>query len=898
MSRQFSRRTKIVAAFAGAGLLATAGAAYAGRYELREELIKYQWADRHYNAAVMEKALMIAGGNPTEAQDESREAFTIADQFAQARTAPSGIVAPGAYTSAYQAITGLPTAGGAWHEVTRTGYDADDPRYRDWNSNSSGGAGYVTGRVTGLTADDSGDVYAAGADGGVWRSTNGSGDAAHAAWTPIADALPSLSSGDLQLASDQSLWFSTGEANTGGTSYVGAGVYRLGNPRTGTFAPGDRVGGKELESTTIGRVRPGQGVVFAATNRGIWYHAAGGGSSAWTFGFAPNMSWMPQIKDDAGTVLVPAGSNWAGNVPSGATDAAYKNIVNDVAVDPKDPKHVIAAIGWRSGDTYNGFYETKDYTKGPSSWTRLKVTLGAITNSTDIGYTTFAFSKGGGKLYALVQQPSKINGASNLAGIFVSKSGSPLGPWNQIANHTQLLQSGSALDKKGYSVGVQAWYNQVLTVDPANADHVWAGLEEVFETKDVGQHWTTPSPYWNFTFPCWSIDDAKNSCPLAGHPDQHSVAVGGGKVYFGNDGGVYRRPVNGAVNAKGNATDLESMSTDGTLGALQYYSVSVGADTAHGGQVVSGGLQDNGVSNLFHVNTNGSNADPAGHMGSNFGGDGGDGAADPRNGCNQLQEYVNLAVKVTNNCAVNPGALSEADASSWSLDPGDPSPRFISPIALDTKDPDTAIFAGRYVYTVPQVWQARSAAAVKNVFDNGAGHSTTAVAMQGGVAYTAWCGPCNNTGFARGISTNAGGTWHALTLPASFPNRFIGGVGIDPANPQHAYVAVNGFSRRFTEGPGVGLGHLWETTDGGATWTDASSNLPDVPASSVKQLANGALVVGTDLGAFYRAPGASVWKSLGTGLPLTVVMDIEQGPDGVIYAATHGRGIWSMAPPA
>ena len=895
MSHTTSRRRKVVAAIAGAGLLATAGAAYAGRYELREEWLKHQWAGRHYNAAVMEKALMIAGGNPTEAQDESREAFTIADQFEQARTAPSGIVAPGAYSSAYAAVTALPHSPGTWHEVTKVGYDADDPRYRDWNSNSSGGAGDVSGRVTGLAADDDGYVYAAGADGGVWRSTKGKGDATHAGWRPIADTLPSLSSGDLQLASDRSLWFATGEANTGGTSYVGAGVYRLGSPRTGSFAPGDRVGGKELESTTIGRLRPGTGVVFAATNRGVWFHSNAGGSSAWTFGFAPNMSWMPQITDDAGHTLVAGGTDWKDSISSGATNAGYKNIVNDIAVDPKDPRHVIAAIGWRSGDTYNGFYETKDYTKGPSSWSRLKVTVGGITNSTDIGYTTFAFSKDGGKLYAMVQQPSKLAGASNLAGIYQSKTGSPLGPWNQVANHTQLLNSGSALDKKGYSVGVQAWYNQFLTVDPANADHVWAGLEEVFETTDAGQHWATPSPYWNFTFPCWNLDDTKNTCPLAGHPDQHSVAVAGGKVFFGNDGGVYRRPVNGALNAKGNATDLESMSTDGTLGALQYYSVSVGADKANGGQVVSGGLQDNGVSNLFHVNTDGTNADPAGQMGSNFGGDGGDGAADPRNGCNQLQEYTNLAVKVTNTCALNPGALTEADATSWSLDPGDPSPRFIAPIALDAKDPDTAIFAGRYVYTVPQVWKARSADDVKNVFDNGANHSTTAVAMQGGVAYTAWCGPCNNAGFARGISTNAGGQWHAVTLPASFPNRFIAGVGIDPTNPQHAYVAVNGFSRRFTEGPGVGLGHLWQTTDGGATWSDVSANLPDVPASTVRQLPSGALVVGTDLGAFYRAPGATQWQSLGTGLPLTVVMDIEQGPDGVLYAATHGRGIWSLA---
>ncbi|NNM45601.1 WD40/YVTN/BNR-like repeat-containing protein [Knoellia koreensis] len=893
MARTSLRARRLIAAGAGVALVAAGTAGFAGRHELNEAWLKYQWRDRHYNASVMEKQLMIAGGNPAEAQNESKEAATLAEEFAQARTAP-GIVAPGAYGNAFTQLSSMPRSAGTWREVTKVPYNADDPRYRDWYSNSSGGAGRVTGRVTGLAADNANHVYAAGADGGVWRSSQGGGQ-----WTPIADQLPSLSAGDLQLAGDGSLWFSTGEANTGGTSYVGAGVYRLANPATGSFAPTDRVGGKELESTTIGRVRYGGSNVFVATNRGIWYHAQGTKAGAWTFAFAPNMSWMPEIKDDAGRVLVPAGANWTGNTSSGPTNAAYKNIVNDIAVDPKNPKHVVAAIGWRSGDTYNGFYETNDYTQGPSSWHKLNVVLGSITNTTDVGYTTFAFSKTGDRLYAMVQQPSKINASSSLAGIFVSKTGSPLGPWNQIASQQQLHNSGSALDKKGYGVGVQAWYNQFLQVDPANRDHVWAGLEEVFETKDAGSHWAAVSPYWNFNFPCWSISDASNSCPLAGHPDQHSVAVGtaGGApvVFFGNDGGVYRRPVNGKENANHNATDLQSMSADGTLDALQYYSSSVGKDPSGTGVVVSGGLQDNGASNLRKVNPDATNGDT--EMGSHFGGDGGDSAADPRNGCNQLQEYVYLAVKVTNNCATNPGATSEATATSWSLDPGDPGARFIAPLGLDGANPDAAIFGGQYVWTADNVWQARDSSALKKAFDLGAGHSATAVTMQGGTAYVSWCGPCNNAGFKRGIATNAGGTWHQLTLADSFPNRFVQGLTVDPANGNHAYAAINGFSRRFTEGPGAGVGHVYETRDGGATWTDVSANLPDVPASSIKQLAGGGLALGTDLATFYRAPGATQWQVLGTGLPTTVVMDLEVAPDGNLYAATHGRGMWSIAAP-
>ncbi len=101
--------------------------------------------------------------------------------------------------------------------------------------------------------------------------------------------------------------------------------------------------------------------------------------------------------------------------------------------------------------------------------------------------------------------------------------------------------SGSALKQsvggKGYGPGIQAWYNQFLTVDPANPKHVYAGLEEVYETKDAGASWTTPGPYWNFYFGCWDINDAQNSCPSTSHPDQHAAAIG----TVGNGADVLRR---------------------------------------------------------------------------------------------------------------------------------------------------------------------------------------------------------------------------------------------------------------------------------------------------------------------------------------------------------------------
>ncbi len=805
----------------------------------------------------------IGGGG-----DESAQLRSGAEQFSQARTAP-GIVAPGAYSAAFASLSGLP-AGGTATELTTKPYDSDDSRYRDpAASNSTGGSGLVSGRITGIAVDPAHHVvFAGGADGGVFRgAVNASG--AVTSWTPISDGLPTLSTGDLEYdATTSTLWYATGEANTGGTSYVGSGVYRLASPWSSAFTPADRVGGTELESTVINKLRfDGRGRAVVATNRGLWAHSTTD-TGSWTFLYAPNPSYLP------------------GGANAGAANAAYKNIVNDVAVQPDGTgRHLVADIAWRGGDTYNGFYRSDD---AGASWR--KVNPGGAINPKEIGNAEFSYSADGSKLYTVLESTvlyNKGTGTVNsyLAGVYVSNSGSVDGPWSTIADSHKLADSGSALKQtlqgKGYGPGVQAWYNNFIQVDPADANHVWVGLEEVFETTNGGSSWTTPGPYWNFSFPCWSFDTAKNTCSKTTHSDQHAVAVGNGRVYVGNDGGIYSRPVRGTLDAGGHANDWKSLNAG--LDTLQYYSVGVGSTLDHG-SVLSGGLQDNGQSLLLGDDTK---------QGSPFGGDGGDTLVDPRpgQGCNIVAEYVFLAMSVTNNCGRSDGTT----AAIRSIDPGDPGSRFIAPFTADPANPDSWLAGGRYVWTQSAGYAIQSGAGWTNRFDVGVGHSITATGLQNGVGWVTWCGPCNNAGFTRGVATNAGGSWHQVTLPSTVPNRFLAGVTIDPADASGntAYVVVNGFSRRFTEGPGVGTGHLFRTADGGATWADASSALPDVPASSFV-IDGGTWYVGSDLGVVTSADQGASWKRV-TGFPYVTVMQLKRGPDGAVFAAMHGRGLWKVA---
>ncbi|MGC9670811.1 hypothetical protein ACNTMW_30215 [Planosporangium sp. 12N6] len=67
-----------------------------------------------------------------------------------------------------------------------------------------------------------------------------------------------------------------------------------------------------------------------------------------------------------------------------------------------------------------------------------------------------------------------------------------------------------------------------------------------------------------------------------------------------------------------------------------------------------------------------------------------------------------------------------------------------------------------------------------------------------------------------------------------------------------------------------------------------------IPADSVEIIWGGGLVLGADLGVFYRAPGHADRTVPGSSLPTMATMQVKAGPLGVtLRAATHGRGIWS-----
>jgi hypothetical protein len=786
---------------------------------------------------------------------ESEEIMESAEQFSAVRTAPGTKVSPVAFAAATAAAGKLAHSGGRWQEVTNQPYNSDAVGYRDpvW-SNSSGGARFVAGRMTALAASGKA-LYAGAADGGVWRSTDGG---AH--WKPVFAQQNNLSIGAIAVnPADHSVWVGTGEPNTSQDSYAGNGIYRSGdNGRTWQLV------GNSLPNRLVYQITfDGAGHVYAATSYGLLRRSALDLTSRWKTALKPDPN---------------------------PTNSPYRtSFVTDVRVQPgTDGNTVIAALGWRGGTSpddvlFNGFYLSVDGGK-----TFSKVTpAGALQGATDLGRATFAYSADGKRLYAVIESSDTVG----LKGAYESPSGDLAGPWKLLADTQTLVHSGSALALSGGTPGSQAWYDQAIIVDPRNDNHVFLDLEEVFETNDAGQTWTTTGPYWNFPLSCWNVDPAQNTCPGTVHADQHALAISGGTLYTADDGGVYAHPLSDVGVVKWR--DLNA-----TLHTLQYYFAGIGRAPSGRGDDIWGGLQDNGVGLL---------KPGASQMVSPFGGDGGDVLIDPNNGNRAVNEYVDLSMASTTNGGRSDGHTEVYNTISPSClnpvfqsNPCDPNPRFIAPFTADIHNLNHWVAGGQFVWdNQGKGWNTNCSAKAcdwKIAHDTGDGNQINAIADSGKVTYAGWCGAgCNPAGtvpFTSGIDTNFGGTWHTVTSKA-LPNRMPTSFTIDPANPAHVIVTYGGFSRHWI--PNAGVGHVFVTLNGGKTWTNVSGDLPDAPADS-SVIWRGKLVVSTDVGIFATSfAGPGNWVRVGTGQPAAPSVDLDVSPDrGYLLVATHGEGLWKI----
>ena len=125
-------------------------------------------------------------------------------------------------------------------------------------------------------------------------------------------------------------------------------------------------------------------------------------------------------------------------------------------------------------------------------------------------------------------------------------------------------------------------------------------------------------------------------------------------------------------------------------------------------------------------------------------------------------------------------------------------------------------------------------------------------------------------------------------MGASFMSHVssLAGDPVDPLTADATYSTYN-----F----GAHVGHVFKTTDGGASWSRLDHSLPDMPVHSivVHPTQPDTLYIGTELGVFVTTDGGANWMRENTGFA-NVITEHLVISNGRLFAFTHGRSAWSV----
>jgi photosystem II stability/assembly factor-like uncharacterized protein len=140
------------------------------------------------------------------------------------------------------------------------------------------------------------------------------------------------------------------------------------------------------------------------------------------------------------------------------------------------------------------------------------------------------------------------------------------------------------------------------------------------------------------------------------------------------------------------------------------------------------------------------------------------------------------------------------------------------------------------------------------------------------------------------VTADGGRTWRDVTPAALVPWAKVSIMDAGRFDAKTAYAAINTI-RLDDMRP-----HIFRTHDGGLTWTEIVSGIPDgAPVNAVREDAKrkGLLFAGTEREVYVSFDDGDHWQSLRLNMPATSVRDLIVKDDDLV-AATHGRGFWIL----
>ncbi|MDW8302545.1 MAG: PKD domain-containing protein, partial [Bacteroidia bacterium] len=445
-------------------------------------------------------------------------------------------------------------------------------------------------------------------------------------------------------------------------------------------------------------------------------------------------------------------------------------------------------------------------------------------------------------VYALVENANVVNG--------ILRSTDAGATWTTC---TEPDDADPTIPATDFSRG-QAWYDLCIAVSPTNPNHVFVGGINLFKSTDGCNTWQQIS-HWYGGFGFQYV-----------HADQHWIYFEPGNpnvIYFGTDGGVYR-------TTNGTAPIPTITSKNSGYNVTQFYACASGPIA--GSNYFLAGSQDNGSQQFTQPGMN-----------STFEVTGGDGAychIDQNQPQFQWTSYVYNNYFRSNNCGQTFTSLSLSSNTGAS---------FINPTDYDNvaNIMYCSNAGGNFVrWTDPQTGTTHAVVTV-TAFGGG---DVTHINANTNTPNRVFFG-LNNGRVVRVDNAHTGTSLAGVHINsgAGMPSTSVSCIAVEPGNDNHLLVTYSNY----------GVNSVWETTDGGATWTSVEGNLPDMPVWWALFNPNNPdqAMIATELGVWTtdNLNGTStVWGPSNTGLAHTRVTMLKmRASDKLVVASTHGRGLFT-----
>ncbi|MGZ4895161.1 MAG: hypothetical protein ACXVJ0_01960 [Candidatus Angelobacter sp.] len=627
----------------------------------------------------------------------------------------------------------------------------------------------------------------------------------------------------------------------------------------------------------------------------------------------PNLIWVgtgeKNIRNDVitgkGIYFSPdAGTTWK---HMGLRDAGQ---ISNIAIDPRDPNTVfVGVLGHAWGPNADrGVFRTTD---GGKTWQKvlfIDEDTGASSLIMDPGNPMVLFAG----MWRVRRYPWALDSGGTSGGIFRSSDG---------GNTWKKLTEGLPTDPTG-RIGLGA--------APSNPRHIYALVENkkgtLYDSNDLGDHWkmvsnnhtlaargfyfselmVAPNDENRVYFLSFNVmlseDGGKTARNITArvHVDHHAMWIdpeNPNRIINGNDGGVY---LSGDAGKTWRYLD--------NLPIEQFYSVADDDETPYN---LCGGLQDNngwcgpsnslsrgGISGFDWYTVTGGDGEyvvPARGKGTHVV------YTDSQNGSIQ---------RVSNETGMS-NFIRPYLQGVQSMKPSDLKYRFnwTSPIAVSMTDPNEVYLGGNVLFRSTdggKSWNPISPDLTRNdktkqqssggpIWLDLSGAETVGAILSMSISpvdpKTIWVG--TDDGLAQ-VTRDGGKTWsNATTNIANLPQwGRLQQIEASPSDANTAYIAVD-FHEVENNKP-----YVFKTHDGGKTWTSISAGLPqDDPARVIREDPNkkGFLALGTDTSLFYSSDDGAHWTQIKSNFPTVPIYDIKfikKSHDLVV--ATHGRGLFVM----